>query len=122
MESSALGQLIDNLREPSALQLVVEYLKSHPLVAVAVVVVTVLLLGSIIRRLVRFAVLLCLLLLVGLYWTHREAASDWQTRAALVKRQAEQLGKEALERGGELLEEGKEQLSKQAEKAEKATK
>jgi hypothetical protein len=98
--------------EPGGITLMVDYLRSHPLAGAAAVVIAIALLGSIIRRLVRLALLLLLLLLAGLYWTHREAATDWQTRADLVRREAEALGREALSKGERLLQEGKRQLDK----------
>ena len=89
------------------------YLETHPLVAVFLAVLTIMFLGSLIRMLVRMALILALVLVVGLYWTHREAAADWDVQTELVKRKAAEYGKGALEVGKALLKKGSEEVKKQ---------
>ena len=103
--------------ENFSLAAITVYLEAHPLIAVLLVVLAVMFLGSLLRKLIKIAVVMGLIFVVGLYYTHREASADWRVRAELVKQQATELGKEALEKGAELLEEGKKELEKQIEEA-----
>lgn len=91
----------------------VYYLQAHPLVTVLLVVMLVMFLGSLLRKLIKIAVVCGLLFLVSLYYTNVEASEDWRVRAKIVKGHAAVLGKEALEKGTELLQEGKRELEKQ---------
>ena len=59
--------------------------------------------------------MLALVLVIGFYWMHREAESDWEERAKLFKRQATEYGMEALEIGKGLIKKGSEELKKQLE-------
>ena len=99
--------------EDFSVEAIVLYLETHPLIAVLLVVFAVMFVGSLLRKLIKIAVIFGLILLAGLYYTNREASEDWRVRADLVKRQATELGKEALQKGAELLEEGKKELEKQ---------
>ena len=107
---------------------IIIYLESHPLAAVGLVVLAVMVLGSIIKKLVKAAVILILIFLAGLYWTNHEASSDeWQTQFEKLKKKATKLGEEALEKGEEALkkakekakEEGKEELKKAEKEVKK---
>ncbi|MFT5089368.1 MAG: fatty acid desaturase [Candidatus Latescibacterota bacterium] len=101
------------MSEEISIEALTLYLESHPLVAVLLAVLTIMLLGSLIRMLVRVALILALVLVLGLYWTHQEAAEDWDVQAEMVKRKAAEYGKGALEIGKILLEKGGEQIKKQ---------
>jgi c-di-AMP phosphodiesterase-like protein len=92
------------------------YLETHPLVAVLLVVIAVMFLGSLIRKLVKVALLLAVVFLVGLYLTHREAEEDWRMQTELMKQKAAELGKDVLEKGKRLLEEGRKELEIQLDK------
>ena len=100
-----------------SLDAMTQYLEAHPLLAVALIVLAVLCLGSLIKKLVKFAFILILILLAGLYWTHREASSEeWKVRLEQLKEKATEIGQEALVKGKEKLEEGKKKLEKEVEK------
>ncbi|MEW6752674.1 MAG: hypothetical protein AB1505_17065 [Candidatus Latescibacterota bacterium] len=95
------------------------YLEDHPLAALALAVLGVLVLGSLLRKLVKLAMFLAIALIVGLYWTHREAKADWRVQAEVLRRRAAELGQEAVETGKEILREGKEELEKERRKEER---
>ncbi len=99
-----------SLVEDFSPEALVYYLQAHPLVTVLLVVMF---LGSLLRKLIKIAVVRGLLFLVSLYYTNVEASEDWRVRARIVKGHAAVLGKEALEKGTELLQEGKRELEKQ---------
>jgi hypothetical protein len=101
--------------EDFSLEALVYYLEAHPLIAVLLVVMIVVFLGSLLRKLIKIAVICGLLFLGSLYYTNIEASEDWRVRAKMVKGQAALLGKEALKKGAELLQEGKKELDKQLE-------
>jgi hypothetical protein len=102
--------------EAGSLDVLIGYLKSHPLAAVGLVLLAVFLLGSLLKKLVKIALVAALVLLVGLYWVDREAKADWRAQAEGLKRRAAKLGQEALEKGKQALEEGKEELGRQTGK------
>ena len=91
------------------------YLETHPLVALLLAALAVMFLASLIRMVMRIAVMLALVLAIGLYWTHSEAVSDLDVRTELLRRKAAEYGKGALEIGKVLLKKGAEELKKQAE-------
>ena len=101
--------------EDFSLEALVYYLDAHPLIAVLLVVTVVMFLGSLLRKLIKIALICGVLFLGGLYYTNLEASEDWRVRAEMVKGQAGILGKEALKKGAELLQEGKKELEKQLE-------
>ena len=102
--------------ENFSLAAITVYLEAHPLIAVLLVVLAVMFLGSLLRKLIKIAVIMGLIFLAGLYFTH-EASENWRVQAELVKRQATELGKGVLEKGAELLEDRKKELEKQIEEA-----
>jgi hypothetical protein len=85
----------------------IAYLEAHPLVAVVLVVLVVLLFGSLIKKLVKLALIVGLLLLIALYLTDQEASKDWRTQGELLLKKAEekadQYGQKALEKSKEVL-------------------
>lgn len=91
------------------------YLETHPLVALLLAALAILFLASLIRMVLRVAVMLALVLAVGLYWTHSEAVSDLDVRTELLKRKAAEYGKGAIEVGKVLLKKGADELKKQME-------
>ncbi len=99
------------------------YLESHPLAVMGLVVLAVMVLGSIVKKLMKAAILLILIFLAGLYWTSHEASSDeWQTQFEKLKKKATKLGEEALEKGEEALEKAKEKGEEALKKAKKEAK
>lgn len=94
------------------------YLETHPLVGILLAALAIMFLASLIRMVVRLAVVFALVLGVGLYWTHSEAVSDLDVRTELLKRKAAEYGKGALEVGKMLLKKGANELKKQIEESQ----
>lgn len=94
------------------------YLKTHPLVGILLLAFAVMFVASLVRMIVRLAVVFALVLGVGLYWTHSEAVSDLNVRTELLKRKAAEYGKEAIEVGKVLLKKGAEELKKQIDESQ----
>lgn len=94
------------------------YLETHPLVGILLVALAIMFIASLIRMVVRLAVIFALVFGVGLYWTHSEAVSDLDVRTELLKRKAAEYGKGALEVGKVLLKKGATELKKQIEEAQ----
>jgi len=91
------------------------YLEGHPLVALVLVVLGLMVLASLLKKLIKAAFIIAVIFLAGLYWTNMEAESEWRTQAEVLTKQATKLGKAALEKGKELFKEGKEELEKKVE-------
>jgi len=107
-----------------SLDAMIQYLETHPLLAVGLVVLVVLCLGSLIRKLVKAAFILLLIFLAGLYWTHREASSEeWKARLEQLKEKGQKVLDEAAEmakeKGKEALEKGKKEVEKQLKEKDK---
>ena len=94
------------------------YLETHPLVGILLVALAIMFVASLIRMVVRLAVVFALVLVVGLYWTHSEAVSDLDVRTELLKRKVAEYGKGALEVGKVLLKKGAKELKKQIEESQ----
>ena len=94
------------------------YLETHPLVGILLVALAIMFVASLIRMVVRLAVVFALVLVVGLYWTHSEAVSDLDVRTELLKRKVAEYGKGALEVGKVLLKKGANELKKQIEESQ----
>jgi len=84
------------------------YLEAHPLAAVVLALMVGLFVGSLFKKLVKAALILGIVLVVGLYFTHQQASGEWRVRAdALLKKageKAREYGQEALEKGKDALE------------------
>ena len=95
----------------------IAYLQAHPLVALGLALLAVLLFGSIFGRLLRLAFWLGLVLLVGLYFTHRSAEGEWRAKAEMLGEQGTELlkkvGEQVKKYGEEALEEGKKAVDKE---------
>ena len=61
------------MAEGTSLAAIAIYLETHPLIGVLLVVLAVMFLGSLLRKLIKMAVVLGLVLLAFFYYTHREA-------------------------------------------------
>tara|TARA_B100000676_G_C17593642_1_gene588366 strand:+ start:308 stop:631 length:324 start_codon:yes stop_codon:yes gene_type:complete len=94
------------------------YLETHPLVGILLAALAIMFVASLIRMIVRLAVVFALVLVVGLYWTHSEAVSDLDVRTELLKRKVAEYGKGALEVGKVLLKKGANELKKQIEESQ----
>ena len=94
------------------------YLETHPLVGILLAALGIMFVVSLIRMVIRLAVVFALVLGVGLYWTHSEAVSDLDVRTELLKRKAAEYGKGALEVGTVLLKKGAKELKKQIEESQ----
>lgn len=92
------------------------YLQAHPLVALVLVVLGLMVLASLLKKLIKAAFIIAVIFLAGLYWTNMEAESEWQTQAEVLTKQATKLGKAALEKGKELFEEGKKKVEEEVGK------
>ena len=94
------------------------YLETHPLVGILLAALAIMFVASLIRMIVRLAVVFALVLVVGLYWTHSEAVSDLDVRTELLKRKVGEYGKGALEVGKVLLKKGAKELKEQIEESQ----
>ena len=97
------------MRDDFSLEALVAYAEAHPFIAALVLVVAVVLLGSLLRKFLKVAVVCAIVLLVGLYLTQRDDA-DWWEQVKAVRSEAVAWGEEVLEKAAELFEEGKQQL------------
>lgn len=103
--------------ESSQVDALIAYLKANPLVAVVLTVLVVMVLGSIIKKLVKVAFILAVIFLAGLYWTNNQASSEeWKVQLEALKKKGEQLlekgAEEAVKKGKEVIEEGKKEVEK----------
>ena len=105
------------MAEDISLAEIIIYLETHSLVAILLLVLAMIFLGSLLRKLIKIAVVFGLVLLAFFYYTHREASEDWHVQSEMIKKQTIELGKEALDRGVELIAEGKKELEKQIDEA-----
>ncbi len=96
--------------EHSVVRNLVAYMQAHPLLAAALLVLVAMVLGSLLRRLLKAAVVLGLVLLAVLYWTHRQAEVNWQQEMLEWRRRATELGQSTLEEGRSLLRQGEDKL------------
>ena len=89
----------------------IAYFQAHPLIALGLALLVGLILGSIVRKLLRLAFWLGLFFLVGLYFTNRAAQEEWRAQADLLREQGAELlrkaGEQVRKYGGEALDEGK---------------
>ena len=92
-----------------SLETIIEYAEAHPFIGVLLLVVAVVLLGSLLRKVFKIAVVCAVVLLVGLYFTDRDAA-DWWKRIEAVGSEVVVWGEELLKWADEVFEQGKRQL------------
>ena len=91
-----------------SLQALVAYAEAHPLIATLLLVVAVVLLGSLLRKVFKVAVVCAIVLLVGLYFMGDDAV--WWERVEAIGSTVVAWGEALLEKADELFEQGKEQL------------
>ena len=86
------------------MEALIQYLEVHPLAAVVLALIVGLFVGSLFKKLVKAALFLGIILVVGLYLTHQQASEEWRVRADALLNKA---GEKAREYGQEALEKGK---------------
>ena len=92
-----------------SLQALVVYAEAHPLIATLLLLVVVVLLGSLLRKVFKVAVVCAIVLSVGLYFTLGDAAVWWE-RVEAIGSEVVMWGEALLEKADEIFEKGKEQL------------
>ena len=92
-----------------SLEVLVAYAEAHPLIAILLLLVAVILLGSLLRKIFKVAVVCAIVLLVGLYFTQSDD-SDWWKRIEAIGSEVVLWGEALLEKADELFEKGKQQL------------
>ena len=92
-----------------SLEVLVAYAEAHPLIATLLLLVAVVLLGSLLRKIFKVAVICAIILLVGLYFTEGDD-SDWWKRVEAIGSEVVIWGEALLEKADELFEKGKQQL------------
>jgi len=92
-----------------SLQALVAYAEAHPLIATLLLVVAVVLLGSLLRKVFKVALVCAIVLLVGLYFTQGDDA-DWWERVEAIGSEVVMWGEALLEKADEIFEQGKQQL------------
>ena len=80
------------------------YLKVNPLLAVLLGGVTILFLISLLRKLLKIALLLALVLGVGLYYVGQEASALWEYQVGRLESEIGKSGRKVIEQGKEILE------------------
>ena len=92
-----------------SLEVLVAYAEAHPLIAIVLLLVAVILLGSLLRKIFKVAVVCAIVLLVGLYFTQGDD-SDWWKRVEAIGSEVVMWGEALLEKADDIFEKGKEQL------------
>lgn len=92
-----------------SLEALIEYAEAHPLIGVLLLLVAVVVLGSLLRKVFKIAVVCAVVLLVGLYFTHRDDP-DWWKQVEAVGSEVVVWGEELLEWAGEIFEQVKQEL------------
>lgn len=92
-----------------SLEALIEYAEAHPLIGVLLLVAAVVVLGNLLRKVFKIAVVCAVVLLVGLYFTDLDDA-DWWKRVEAVGSEVVVWGEELLEWAGEIFEQVKQEL------------
>ncbi len=92
-----------------SLEALVAYAEAHPLIATLLLLVALVLLGSLLRKVFKVAVVCAIVLLVGLYLTQGDD-SDWWKRVEAIGSEVVVWGEALLEKADEIFEKGKQQL------------
>ncbi|MCY3666402.1 MAG: hypothetical protein OXH81_12135 [Gemmatimonadetes bacterium] len=92
-----------------SLEALVSYAEAHPVIATLLLLVAVVLLGSLLRKIFKVAVVCAIVLLVGLYFTQGDDP-DWWKRVEVIGSEVVAWGEAFLEKADEIFEKGKEQL------------
>ena len=89
--------------EDFSLEALIAYAKAHPVIALLLLLVAVVLLGSLLSKIFKVAVVCAIVLLVGLYITQGDAA-DWLEWATAIGSEVMAWAEALLEKASELLE------------------
>ncbi len=92
-----------------SLEAIIAYAEAHPVIAILLLLVAVVLLGSLLRKIFKVAVICAIILLVGLYFTEGDD-SDWWKRVEAIGSEVMRWGEALLEKADEIFEKGKQQL------------
>ena len=92
-----------------SLEALVAYAEAHPLIAILLLLVAVVLLGSLLRKIFKVAVVCAIVLLVGLYFTEGDD-SDWWKRVEAIGSKVVMWCEALLENSDDIFEKGKQQL------------
>ena len=92
-----------------SLESLVAYAEAHPVIATLLLLVVMVLLGSLLRKIFKVAVVCAIVLLVGLYFTQGDD-SDWWKRVEAIGSEVVMWGEALLEKADEIFEKGKQQL------------
>lgn len=92
-----------------SLEVLIAYAEAHPVIAILLLLVAVILLGSLLRKIFKVAVICAIILLVGLYFTEGDD-SDWWKRVEAIGSEVVGWGEALLEKADEIFEKGKQQL------------
>ena len=93
-----------------SLEALIAYAEAHPLIAILLLLVAVILLGSLLRKIFKVVVVCAIVLLVGLYFTQGDD-SDWWKRIEVIGSEVVMWGEALLEKADEIFEKGKQQLA-----------
>ena len=89
--------------EDFSLEVLIAYAKANPVIAAVLLVVAVVLLGSLLSKVFKVAVVCAVVLLVGLYFTQGED-SDWWKQVEAIGGEVVVWVEALLEKAGELVE------------------
>ena len=92
-----------------SLEALVAYAEAHPVIATLLLLVALVLLGSLLRKVFKVAVVCAIVLLVGLYFTQGDD-SDWWKRVEVIGSEVVMWGEALLEKADDIFEKGKQQL------------
>ena len=92
-----------------SLEALVSYAEAHPVIATLLLLVAMVLLGSLLRKIFKVAVVCAIVLLVGLYFTQGDDP-DWWKRVEAIGSEVVAWGEALLEKADEIFEKGKQQL------------
>ena len=95
----------------------IEYIKGHPIIGILLLALAVAIVWSVVKQLLKIAVIVVVILLGVLYFTDSEARKEWQESGWLKEAgekamEAGKLGKDVLKKGQEALQQGKDILEK----------
>ena len=89
--------------EDFSLEALIAFAEAHPVIAVLLLLVAVVLLGSLLSKIFKVAVVCAIVLLVGLYLTQGDDA-DWLEWATAIGSEVMGWGEALLEKADELVE------------------
>ena len=88
-----------------SLEAIIAYAEMHPVIATLLLLVAVVLLGSLLRKIFKVAVVCAIVLLVGLYFTQGDD-SDWWKQVEAIGSEVVAWGEALLDKGDDIFEKG----------------